>query len=206
MNESIINNLTRKNHLSTLIDLFSSANEIVIISPFISSDFNFFPFDKLSHIDKLTLVTTLKPKTSDQFKKVTFLDQLFNFCDNHDISLNVLVENSLHGKIYIAKFNEQAVGAVLTSANFTRNGLKVNNEWGVSINDNTQIQTIEEGILSKVVLEPIQRQHIDQFLIEVKKQPPPTPKNECDLDLTKQISLNTNPMEIYNSFNVSLRQ
>ena len=205
MNEAIINNLTRKNHLSTLIDLFTNANEIVIISPFISSDFNFFPFDKLTHIAKLTLVTTLKPKTSDQFKKVTFLDQLFNFCDHHDISLNVLVENSLHGKIYIAKLNEEVFGAILTSANFTRNGLKVNNEWGVFIKDVTQIQTIEEGILGKVVLEPIQRQHIDKFLIEVEKQSAPPLTNECNLDLTKQIDLKTNPMEINNSFNYWLK-
>ncbi len=205
MNESIINNLTRKNHLSTLIELFSNASELVIISPFISSEFNFFPFDKLRHIDKLTLVTTLKPRTNDQFKKVIFLKQLFSFCANHEISLTVLVENSLHGKVYIAKSDGQASGAVLTSANFTRNGLKVNNEWGVLIDDITQIQTIEKGILSKIVLEPIQSNHIDKFLIEVQKHPTLPPKNECNLDLTELINLNTNPMEINNSFNYWLK-
>lgn len=205
MTESIVNNLTRKNHLSTLIELFSRADEIVIISPFITSDLNFFPFDNLTHLDKLTLITTLKPKTSDQIKKVTFFNHLFDFCDSNSISLNVLIENSLHGKVYIAKSDGEAFGAVLTSANFTRNGLKVNNEWGVSINNKPGILKIEKGILSKVVLEPILRQHIDKFLKEIENQPAPPPKDECELDLTKQIELSSNPMEINNSFNYWLK-
>jgi HKD family nuclease len=205
MTKTIVNNLTRKNHLNTLLELFLRAEEIIIISPFITSDWGFFPFDKLTHIEKLTLVTTLKPKTSDQIKKVKFLNNLFDFCENNSISLNVLIENSLHGKVYIAKSNGEAFGAVLTSANFTRNGLKVNNEWGVSITDQPQILTIEKGILSKVILEPILRQHIDKFLNEIGKQPTPPPIDECELDLTKQIGLQSNPLEINNSFNYWLK-
>jgi HKD family nuclease len=205
MTEHIVSNLTRNNHLSTLINLFANSDEIIIISPFISSDFNFFPFNKLSHLSKITFVTTLKPRTSDQYKKVKFMNQLFDFCEKQQISLNVLIENSLHGKIYIAKSGGEVLGAVLTSANFTRNGLKINNEWGISISDIPQILAIEKGILSKVVLEPILRQHIDKFLIEIKKQPIPPPTVECGLDLTNQIDLSVNPMEINSSFNYWLK-
>jgi len=42
-----------------------------------------------------------------------------------------LIDNSLHGKIYITKKGTTYLEAIITSANFTENGLKLNTDLKV---------------------------------------------------------------------------
>ncbi len=169
MNE-IINNLKRDNHLQKLLRSFENAIDILIVSPFISNSIDFFPFAKLKRIKRLTIITTLKPKDLDQYFKVPFFKQLFEFCNNSNIELNLLIENSLHGKVYISKYENGASEGIITSANFTNNGLRLNNEWGTKISDQEKIAELENGILSKVILEPLKEKDIDHFLELIAKR------------------------------------
>lgn len=49
------------------------------------------------------------------------------------MEIEILIDNSLHGKLYICQKDNTFFKAIITSANFTSNGLSNNNEWGVWI-------------------------------------------------------------------------
>ncbi|SOE21226.1 NgoFVII restriction endonuclease [Spirosomataceae bacterium TFI 002] len=194
MTKEIINNLTRENHFERLKRSFKNALEVLIVSPFISSSVDFFPFDALKKLEKLTLVTTLKPNDLDQYSKVAFFKTLCEFCDVKDIELSILIENSLHGKVYISKYEDETMEAIITSANFTNNGLRLNNEWGTVITDAAQVEELKYGILSRVALEPLQRYHIDNFLSAILQNPIiQSDRTLTSLDLTENIKLKNTP-------------
>lgn len=197
MTQEIIHNLTRKNHFWRLLKSFDQATEIVIVSPFLSPTLDFFPFKKLTHLRQLTLVTTLKPKESDQFSKIPFFKNLFDLCNHQNIELSILIENSLHGKVYISKQNNISLEAIITSANFTNNGLRLNNEWGTVITSPDQISKLEDGILSKVIFKPLTELDINNFtkiISESTKDESET--SSTKLNLAKDIELKENPFSI----------
>lgn len=205
MNE-VINNLTRNNHFKRLIKSFEKAKEILIVSPFISSSTDFFPFEKLAELNKLTVVTTLKPHDLDQYSKIPFFKKLYDFCNLRNIELSILIENSLHGKVYISKYEDGTSEATITSANFTNNGLRLNNEWGTVITTKEQIVELENGIISKVVLEPLSESDIDDFLKEIESQPKSKVEpNPTKLDLIKKVGLKDNPYAIQKGINYWLK-
>ncbi len=205
MNIEIINNLTRENHFKRLIDSFKISDEIVIISPFISTDENFFPFQDLLDLKKIKLVTTLKPKSLDQYNKVPFFKYLYAFCNANSIELEILIENSLHGKIYISKSEGNYNEAIITSANFTNNGLRLNNEWGTIIKDALEIERLEVNILEKIVLESLTEKQIDDFMEVLEKNPLPKEKNPVTIDLSHHLQYKKNPFKVPSKVNYWLK-
>lgn len=206
MPNEIINNLTRNNHLKRLLASFENATDVLIVSPFISSSIDFFPFIKLKKLDRLRLLTTLKPKDLDQYSKVLFFKSLFNFCNQSNIKLEILIENTLHGKVYISKFEKGNSEAIITSANFTNNGLRLNNEWGTIITNQEQISELENGILSKVILQPLSESEIDYFLEVIANNPKKTTNgNPTSLNLSEKIKLKDNPYLINQNINYWLK-
>lgn len=205
MNTEIINNLTRENHFKRLLANFKASDEVVIISPFISTNESFFPFKDLTNLKKLRLVTTLKPKSLDQYNKVPFFKNLYEHCNKNRVDLEILIENSLHGKIYISKSKGEYKEAIITSANFTNNGLRLNNEWGTIITESAQIELLESSILSKVVLNPLTESQIDGFLKVLKKNPLPEESNPIGVDLTENLSIKANPLKVNNKINYWLK-
>jgi HKD family nuclease len=201
----IINNLTRVNHFQRLVQNFEKADEILIISPFIFSSINFFPFEKFQKLRQITLVTTLKPNDIDQYNKVPFFKALYEKTKASNIELTILIENSLHGKIYISKGNDGECEAIITSANFTKNGLRLNNEWGTTINETEKIKEIEDGIMSKVVLKPLTEIQIDEFLRIIEANPNPKIQKSIKLDLSKQLKFKENPLLINDNVNYWLK-
>ncbi len=205
MNFEIINNLTRENHFKKLIENFKVSDEIIIISPFISTDENFFPWRDFTCLKKIKLVTTLKPKSLDQYNKVPFFKYLCDFCKTNSIELEILIENSLHGKIYISKSQEKYTSAIITSANFTKNGLRLNNEWGTEIKDEIQIEQLEFNVLDKVVLQALSEKQIDDFIQVLKKNPLPKERNPININLSKHLLYKTNPLKVLGKVNYWLK-
>ena len=201
----IINNLTRENHFKKLIENFKASDEIIIISPFISTDENFFPWRDFTCLKKIKLVTTLKPKSLDQYNKVPFFKYLYGFCKANSIELEILIENSLHGKIYISKSLGEYIEAIITSANFTNNGLRLNNEWGTIIKDAHEIARLETNVLDKVVLESLTEKQIDDFIQVLKKNPLPKERNPVSINLSKLILYKKNPLKVYGKVNYWLK-
>ncbi len=206
MDTEIISNITRNNHNKRLLKNFKIADEIIIVSPFISTKFEFFPFEEISHLKKIILLTTLKPKDKDQYTKVPFFKKLYEFANANNIDLTILIENSLHGKIYITKKDATYLEAIITSANFTKNGLRLNNEWGTIIKNPEKISELENGILSKVVLKSLKESEIDDFISVLNKNPLLKEKgNEVTVDLTKKIELKENPLLVKSNINYWLK-
>jgi len=205
MSTEIINNLTRENHFKRLVASFKDSDEIVIISPFISTEENFFPFKDFTELKKLKLVTTLKPKSLDQYNKIPFFKNLYQHCNKSRVDLEILIDNSLHGKIYISKTNGEIKEAIITSANFTNNGLRLNNEWGTIIRESSQLEKLELSVLSKVVLSPLTESQIDEFIKVLENNPLPKEKNLIKVDLTIGIPIKHNPLRVNDKINYWLK-
>lgn len=134
-------------HINAVKSLLSRSDQAIIVSPFISGDAVGLLKKELVRLHSLTLVTTFKRADYDQIKKVPVLRYLFSICDARRTSLSVRVDNQLHGKVYIGIKSGQYIGAIITSANFTRNGLVANHEWGYCIEDSNEIRLIAEQLL-----------------------------------------------------------
>jgi len=201
----IINNRTRLNHKQALIDSFKNADNVIIVSPFLSNSFDFFPFEKLKHIKSLKLITTLKSKNDDQRNKVKFFRDLFDFGNRENVEITILIDNSLHGKIYISKKDDLFINAIITSANFTNNGLRVNNEWGIAIDDNDDIAKIVSELYRNVIFEPITLDKVSEFEKQIDSLPKPESKPKDDLDLSSKLSIKTNPLHINTNVNYWLK-
>lgn len=193
----IINNRTKKNHESNLITYFKNSDEAIIVSPFLSKLFKFFEFEEITHLKKLTLITTLKNDYNDQICKINFFKNLFNFGSKKSIDIEILIDNSLHGKIYVFKKDNEFKNAIITSANFTLNGLKLNNEWGISFDEPIKIEEITNDLISNIVLEPITTIILKDLEDKLKANPQP-PKQEITktVDLVSTLALKRNPLNI----------
>ncbi|MFP9114763.1 restriction endonuclease PLD domain-containing protein [Flavobacterium sp. RHBU_3] len=181
----VLSNLTKENHLHHLHVIFEEALEITVISPFITDDPNLFRFERLPHLRKLTFVTTLKAFDKDQYSKVRYFKYLYQRLNALGITFSVLIENSLHGKIFVAEYDNQQARAIITSANFTHNGLRLNNEWGILVTDSQVAGRVKKGVLDKVLYKELDESVIDACLKQIAGHPIPKPGgNTISLDLT----------------------
>ncbi|MGK9185341.1 NgoFVII family restriction endonuclease [Priestia filamentosa] len=165
----LLNNIY-STHYNNIKSILLDADELKIISPFLMESFDDF-FSQLSGkgIKHITLTTTLKDNNPDLLKKS---NSLYSFCLNcrkNNISYSVHIDNKLHGKIYISLKSGTPLQGIITSANFTNAGLETNHEWGVLIDDTSQllkliseINTVESRVLSTKELEEIIKK-IDAF-------------------------------------------
>lgn len=141
----LISNSEDGDHLSELKKLISgNTDRLVIASPFLASDIaSLLQEFSFENIRKFDLITTFKPKDPEQLTKPFVIRDLFEyFSENYPhTKLKIHVDNALHGKIYIASHNDYQE-IIISSANFTRNGLINNHEWGLAINNSETIDAI----------------------------------------------------------------
>lgn len=76
---------------------------------------------------------------------------LHEYCSaNHPtVKVKIHKNNSLHGKTYVLT-NENEHSAIITSANFTHNGLKNNHEWGVYLSHSEQLDNLVDEIVEAI--------------------------------------------------------
>ena len=153
MGYHIIDN-TQGNHRKEIKHLFSCCSRILIASPFISDE----AIGSLKDcgpekFEQVVLITTLKAKDGDQFKKVPVLLKLYSMLQQSSSSckLSIHVDDRLHGKVYIGQSGDRFVGAIISSANFTGNGIERNHEWGVSIDDELLVENVYNQVLNDTV-------------------------------------------------------
>jgi HKD family nuclease len=191
MSNLIINNLSStNNHSQRLKELFSESESILMISPFLMRDFaDFLGEINCKKIKNIHLVTTLQPKSFDQINKISSIVSLIEFPDIKEskIECKVSINNRLHGKIYIFKSDSKYISAIITSANFTENGLFRNHEWGIEINNQEEIKNLEKSILDNLEYENISKDEILQLRTaadEFLNKEPQTENREISLSLT----------------------
>lgn len=158
----INNNNTSNCHFDVLIDLIENAEELLIVSPFISSNFDIVPQKHLKNIKKITFLTTLPKLYSEQEKKVGFFLHYLSLAKQYNFNLTILIDNSLHGKVYIGK-SQNKYKAIITSANFTNNGLKVNNEWGIYLDDNNHVSKIWQTIITNPMIYELDSEKVHEY-------------------------------------------
>lgn len=150
----IIDNLDlNKNHREYILEMIKMSDELLITSPYLMRDFSVFLKDEiLSNVKKINLITTLQPNSLDQIKKVHSLKSLIEIpkIKSGEIECNISLNNKLHGKIYIFKMTGKYVGGLISSANFTDNGLWLNHEWGITLNGEDNLEVLEKSITDTI--------------------------------------------------------
>lgn len=195
MSYKIINNFsTTNNHSTRLKELFDNSDSIILVSPFLMTDFaDFLGEISMSTIKKIHLITALKPKSFDQIKKVSSLISLIEFQNIKDgrVQCQISLNNKLHGKIYIFKKDGDHLSAIVSSANFTDSGLSRNHEWGIEISDKKEIDELEKSIFSSIEFENLSFDDIysmQDSANEFLAKQPKTEEREIDLNLTDLLS------------------
>lgn len=148
----ILSNISGTHHerIKTLIQ--QGGDRLLITSPFLASDMlgflDGFDFHSLKSVE---FVTTFKPQDPEQLTKPKqLLDIHEYFSANHPtVKVKIHVDNSLHGKTYVLT-NQNEHSAIITSANFTNNGLKNNHEWGVSLSHSEQLDNLVDEIFDAI--------------------------------------------------------
>ncbi len=146
MNLEIISNTKKNNHLDYLKKNALKADTLIAVSPFVSDDIAKL-VGSMTTIKKIILYTTLQ-KYDDSAQKVIALHEFYGFCINNGIDLLIKIDDNLHGKVYLFYDGISAKGFVLTSGNFTENGLVKNHEFGLYVEDVEKQKEISDIITS----------------------------------------------------------
>ncbi|QNR65181.1 NgoFVII family restriction endonuclease [Paenibacillus peoriae] len=163
----ILNNID-SSHFNEIKNLVRDADELYIISPFLMESFDIF-FDEIiapSGVKRIVLVTTLRDNDPDILKKSNSLYSFLLNCFNRTIENRVLVDNKLHGKIYIANKEGNPLRGIITSANFTDRGLNHNHEWGVQIDETAPLKQIIAD-LTKVSSYTLTQDELTNIIVKI---------------------------------------
>ncbi|SHG38655.1 phospholipase D family protein [Flavobacterium defluvii] len=193
----IINNLTRQNHLHQVNQIFKEAKSVIIISPYITKNIELINFEELVYLRKVTIVTTLKPFDKDQYSKISYFKELYKIFNLKGVEFEILIDNFLHGKIFIGENTDGSAKAIITSANFTDRGLRINNEWGILIEDAVEIRKVKNGIIEKIKFKSFNEQKIDECLDKINDIPKPKGEiNPIKLNLSLLFESRENYLQI----------
>jgi len=205
MSEIKVVSNSEKNHLDELRTLFqSNANRLIIASPFLAPNItellNEFTF---ANTESIELITTFKPKDSEQLTKPEILRDFFDFFKKEypEIKVKLHINNQLHGKLYL-RIDHSRRSLILSSANFTRNGLCNNDEWGLSVDDDTVIDEVINGLFESIEYHDVPYTQIKQACLQAefyKRDHPEWIKKPdifsdiLDIVYTVENTSNTNP-------------
>lgn len=194
MNYALIDNLiSGDRHLEKIRQHFEASEEVLIASPFLMNDFStFFTNLNTPALKRFDLVTTLPLQAFEQQPKISSLLSLLSvpiFTDGN-IKCSVSLNNSLHGKIYIFKKAGGAQVAIISSANFTNNGLAKWHEWGVEVYDSVTIDGLERSLRNSIHFADISKEQLqiwqERVNIHLADSPAPSMKNQM-LDLLSDL-------------------
>ncbi|MBQ4889297.1 phospholipase D family protein [Shewanella sp. MMG014] len=141
------------NHVVAIQELLSATpTRVVITSPYLASDMaallDNFDFSSLKRIE---IVTTFKANDPEQLTKPFQLHDIQTYFQTKypSVKLKIHIDNQLHGKVYMA-MGDEALSAVVTSANFTHSGMYSNHEWGLKVRDEHTINELLEQVLGSL--------------------------------------------------------
>jgi len=128
MNQIIDNLTSATNHHHWIQGWLSLANEAILVSPFMMEDLSrLLSPVACSKLERIRVVTTLKPRSREQIRKICALKSLVDSVGEDRVT--VMIDNNLHGKVYIFKQAGVPIAGIITSANLTDAGLNRNHEW-----------------------------------------------------------------------------
>ncbi|MCB8818140.1 restriction endonuclease PLD domain-containing protein [Desulfosporosinus shakirovi] len=186
----IIDNI-KNNHNQSIQSILITADQMILASPFLIEEFDEFVHDVAElGVKSIVLLTTLKDNSPDLFKKANSLYSFCTSCVQNSINFEVRVDNKLHGKIYIALKDTSPIKGIITSANFTDNGLKYSHEWGIEIDDKDLLQSLIIDLM-KVSTDPLTNKEIElivKAIDDYSKENPPIREPKPKLEITRYIN------------------
>lgn len=186
----IIDNITT-NHNRSILSMLISADQMILVSPFLTEEFDEFVHEVADiGVKQIVLLTTIRDNSPDLLKKANSLFSFCSSCVQNRIGFEVRVDNKLHGKLYIALKDSRPIKGIITSANFTDNGLKFSHEWGVEIDDIGMLQNLVSELMN-VSTDPLTHDEIESIIKTIDdyiKKNPLNQEPKLKLDVTKYIS------------------
>ncbi len=184
---NLIDNIST-NHNICIQSMLTSADHLVLVSPFLTESFDEFIHDiSVIGVSKITLITTLKDNSPDLFKKANSLHSFCISCMQNSVDFEIRVDNALHGKLYIALKKNQPIAGIITSANFTVRGLSNNHEWGIEITDTHMLDRALNDLYN-VSSKPLSKFELDAMIRDIDdymKANPQEKEKKPKLDITK---------------------
>lgn len=144
----IVNNLNpNQNHITKFKVLAREADELIMASPFLYSDFeDFFTTIEIDNINKITLITTIKNNFDELSNRVSSLISFYDYLTNRGKEFEIHIDNKLHGKIFLFKSGGNFFSGIISSANLTENGMIRNHEWGILIDEPKILQIVASDL------------------------------------------------------------
>jgi HKD family nuclease len=188
---------TLKNHRELIQFLMQKSTKVTIVSPFLMTDFKSF-FDSLDiESTEFELITTCAPIGSEQFTKPF---QMKNFGDTlRGITQKwptIHLINSLHSKIYLFYKQKIPLCAIVSSANFTNNGLFKNHETGILTTNQKIFKNLEDEIQTSLDFVNLAQFQLDTLCViaeHMKKLIRYEKQENIDIGLLKNIEKNCTP-------------
>lgn len=190
----LANRASNDNHSFRVKELLGQADRVLIASPFLMTDFSEFLSEvDFSSLRELHLITTIVPNSFEQIRKIGSLITLIEFPAFRQSATvcKISVDNRLHGKVYIFERASRYIAAIVSSANFTENGLARNHEWGVEISDVKAIEALENELLACVqwlAVPMADLYSMQNAATDFVNANPQTEVRDVDLDLTDHIA------------------
>jgi hypothetical protein len=170
MSTNFINNISDQNHGSLISKELKRCDKFILVSPFLVPDFAaHLSGMEINELQEIHLITTLVPRSPDQVKKIESLLTLLNWCEGHGVKCRISLDNQLHAKVYIFQKDDVYYSAIVSSANFTNNGMRLLHEWGVIITDQASITTLVKDILGCLEYESITAADIRKMATVMEK-------------------------------------
>jgi hypothetical protein len=183
----------QSNHYVVLRRLAAGADELIVLSPYLSRDLaallSKFVLDELR---AFRLITTLEPMEASQLWTIDGLESVRDFFRTFPapVEVTLQVARRLHGKVYMFKQRGALFAAVVTSANFTQNGLRLNAEWGFAIRDSKLLSELAVSVdrLSTMNVSDSDLDKLIRTTAEYRKTHPAAENAGVALDLTRTIA------------------
>jgi len=183
-----------KNHKELLEIIIPKSNKVLIASPFLMDSFeHFFKDINIQNIE-FELITTCNSKEDELLVK-PFQIKNFGLAIKEFTAKwpDIHLINSLHSKIYLFYKDGLIVLGIVTSANFTYNGLSKNHETGVVLSDNKILESLELDIKKNLDYNYLLEAQINDLCIvaeTIKKDKPQKKQEDVSIDLSKYFDKN----------------
>ncbi len=141
--DSELTDLGFDNHFDLIRQLLQIADECLLVSPFLYSDFAPLVDDLSLNGLRVELISTCTPRGQDQLTKPYALrsfGQIFEKATGQWPTIGV--DQALHSKVYVFWKQGRPLCGIVTSANLTQSGLIKNHETGVVLTNEEQLNEV----------------------------------------------------------------
>ncbi|WP_119395054.1 restriction endonuclease PLD domain-containing protein [Salinibius halmophilus] len=185
------------NHLDLVKQLLTHCDECLIVSPFLAQDSQVLLSELELTGKRFELISTCPKAGSEQFTKPQALMNFGQYIESQTGHWPVIgLDQKLHAKIYIFSKAGSDFCGIVTSANFTMNGLKHNHETGVLITDEHALQRLKESARNGQDFVNLAQWQLDKLVLVADMQEKANSHDEVgDIGLHNMLNNHCTPSE-----------